>query len=179
MSWIRYSLAVLLTAIALLMVVFGAGAFVVGNVFASGLPMAAAFGGVGQGGWQGWHGGDHAGFTLPPELASLKDVPADQRFSHFKGVTVNLTDKDGKPVQITVTPGVASAVSATSITLNGNDGASHTYAVDNDTFKRGTPSNGDDVVVVTLNNGTTARALIDTKDGWANGQSGPPRPWGR
>src|SRR4051794_7946499 len=99
MSWVRYSLAGLLIAVALVMVLVGTGAFVVGNVFASALPMAA---------WGG--GSDHAGFTLPPELASLKDVPADQRFSHFKGLTVNVTDKDGKPVQIAVTPGVATAV---------------------------------------------------------------------
>src|SRR4051812_27796001 len=92
MSWIRYSLAGVLIAAAVAMVLVGTGAFVVGNAFASALPMAAWGGG----------GAGHAGFNLPPELASLKDVPADQRFSHFKGVTVNLTDKDGKPVQISV-----------------------------------------------------------------------------
>jgi hypothetical protein len=75
---------------------------------------------------------------LPPELASLKDVPAGERFAHFKGVQVSLTDKDGKPINIAVTPGVANGVSANSVTLAGNDGASHTYTLNDQTIKRRT-----------------------------------------
>jgi hypothetical protein len=102
---------------------------------------------------------DHG--DVPPELAGLKDIPADQRFAHFKGVQVSLTDKDGKPVDLTVTPGVATSVNSGSITLAGNDGASHTYTLNEQTLSRGqTITAGEDVVVVTLNNSGTARAVF-------------------
>jgi hypothetical protein len=149
MTWVKFSVAVVLTSAALVVAVFASGAFMVGNVLASGAQMAQFRGGPG-GGW-----------NMPPELANLKDVPADQRFSHFKGVQANLTDKDGKPIAISVTPGVATAVSATSLTINGNDGVSHTYALDAQTMTHGkTLATGEDVVVLTFNNSTTARGVF-------------------
>ena len=158
MSWVRFSLAVVATSCALVIALFAIGALVVGSAFANGAQVAF---------------GDHAKFNLPPELASLKDVPADQRFAHFKGVTANLTDKDGKPVTISVTPGVATSVSTSSLTINGNDGTSHTYTLDAQTFTRGTsPTTGQNVVVVTLNNSTTAQAVIAPNGDWNHG--GPP-----
>ncbi len=162
MSWVRFSLAVLATSVALVLALFATGAFVVGNALAN-TTQAVRY--ATGGSW------DH---NLPPELASLKDVPADQRFSHFKGVTANLTDKDGKPIVISVTPGVATTSSATGLTISGNDGASHTYSLDSDTFTRGTPSTGQDVVVVTLNNSATARAVIATNGDWSDHNGQPP-----
>ena len=85
MSWVRFSAAVALTSLALVAVVVAVGGFAVGNAVASNVPIAAM---------QAGFGGDFKG-QLPPQLAWLKDVPADQRFAHFKGVQVNLTDKDG------------------------------------------------------------------------------------
>ena len=43
-------------------------------------------------------GGLWGGGALPAQLAGLRDVPAAERFDHFKGVQVNLTDKDGQPL---------------------------------------------------------------------------------
>jgi hypothetical protein len=154
MSWVKFSIAVVLTSAALVVAVFASGAFLVGNALASGAQMAQFRGGPG-GGW-----------SMPPELAGLKDLPADQRFSHFKGVQANLTDKDGKPIAISVTPGIATAVSATSLTINGNDGATHTYALDGQTMTHGKPvASGEDVVVLTFNNSSTARGVFGASAG--------------
>ena len=163
MSWVRFSLAVVGTSLALVIALFAAGTFVVGNAFASATQAMAT---------QAFSGGHD--WNLPPELANLKDIPQDQQFSHFKGVTANLTDKDGKPITVTVTPGVATNVNATSITLTGNDGASHTYSLDSNTFNaKTTPASGQNVVVVTLNNSQTATAVIAPKGDW-HGRGGPP-----
>ena len=163
MSWVRFSLAVVGTSLALVIGIFAVGAFTVGSAFASATPFAAMQ--------------NHNNWTIPPELASLKDVPQDQRFSHFKGVTANLTDKDGKPISINVTPGVATSISDTSLTINGNDGASHTYTVDSQTMSgKSAPKSGENVVVVTLNNSSTATAVIAPQasaNGWG-GHGGPP-----
>ena len=90
MNWVKFSVAVLVASAALTVGVFATGAVLVGNALASTVPNMAQ-----------WH--DHVGQfnqDLPPELASLKDVPAGERFAHFKGVHVSLTDKDGKPILV-------------------------------------------------------------------------------
>ena len=75
---------------------------------------------------------------------------------------VVLTDKDGKPVHIAVTPGVASSVSATSLTIAANDGSSHTYTLNDQTWTHDTSvASGEKVVVVTVNDTSTARAVVD------------------
>jgi hypothetical protein len=136
---------------ALVVALFATGAFVVGNALASAAPVAAQMRG---------HGMDPQ--NLPPELASLKDVPAGQRFQHFQGLHATLTDKDGKPINIAVTPGVATSVNAESLTISGNDGSSHTYTLNDQTWTHGqTVSNGQQVVVVTLNDTSAARAVLD------------------
>jgi hypothetical protein len=157
MSWVKFSAAVVLTSAALVVALFATGAALAGNALANGLQMAAQRGpGFGPGG-----PGGPGGWNLPPELASLKDVPAGERFAHFKGVNVNLTDKDGKPIALTVTPGVATSVSATSLTIAGNDGASHTYALNDQTMSHGKAvANGGDVVVLTIDNSPTATAVV-------------------
>src|SRR5438105_3034432 len=141
MNWLRFSLAVVGTSVALVAVVVATGGFLVGNALANGAPAFL---------WT--QHGPGPGGDLPPELAGLKDIPADQRFEHFKGVQANLTDKDGKPIAITVTAGIATAVSATSLTINGNDGVSHTYGLDAQTMTHGKAvATGEDVVVLTFN----------------------------
>ncbi len=148
MGWVKFSVAVVLTSAVLAVGIVGAGAFMVTNALASGVRDAAQTRMMNQ-------------ENLPPELAGLKDIPADQRFAHFKGLSVNLTDQNGQPLTIGVMPGVVSANSATSLTVNGNDGATHTYAIDAQTSTHGdTVTNGQDVVVLTINNSSTARAVF-------------------
>jgi hypothetical protein len=160
MSKVRFSLAVLATSLILVGVIGVAGMFAVRNAVASAAPFAE------QSQWSGQN--------LPPELSGLKDIPAADRFAHFKGIQANLTDKDGKPLTMTVTPGVASSVSSSSITLNGNDGASHTYSLDAQTMTHGkTPVQGDDVVVVTLNNASNATAVIGVNPSAMQGNGSP------
>ena len=156
MSWVKFSVAVLLTSAALVVGVFATGAFMVGNALANGIADVAQ---VRQ----------PTGGNVPPELAGLKDIPAAQRFGHFKGAQLNLTDKDGKPIEVSVTPGVANSVSATALTITGNDGASHNYALNDQTMTHGKSiANGDDVVVVTLDNTATARAVVAIDPNWHN-----------
>jgi|SRR5579864_2251828 len=149
MSWVKFSVAVVLTSAVLAIGIVGAGAFMVTNAVASGIQQGAAQTRM----------MDHG--NVPPELAGLKDIPADQRFAHFKGVSVSLTDQNGQPLNIAVVPGVVSNVSATSLTLSGNDGTTHMYTTNDQTSTHGgTVSNGQDVVVVTINNSSTARAVF-------------------
>ena len=154
MSWVKFSVAVVLTSAALVVALFATGAFFVGNAIAHAAPIAAS---------------DMRGHpemdphNLPLELAGLKDVPDSQKFSHLQGIQVALTDKDGNPVHIAVTPGVAKNIGTGSITVAGNDGATHTFAVTDQTWQRGGTqvADGDNVVVVTLNDTTSARAVVD------------------
>jgi hypothetical protein len=153
MNSFRFPLAVLGTSLVLMGVVALVGRLLVGNAFAAG-----------PGGWGGWHGAGAAWGgawgDLPPELSGLRDIPAADRFAHFRGVQVNLTDKDNHPVTISVTPGTITSVSPTSLTLSGNDGASHTFAVDAQTIERGSLSQGQKVVVATVDGSQTAMAVM-------------------
>ena len=90
MQRFRFPLAVLGTSVALVAVLVGLGAFVAGSAIAAGV--------------NGWRhaGGDWV--NLPPELSGLRDIPATDRFAHFRGVQVNLTDKDNHPLTVSVTP---------------------------------------------------------------------------
>ena len=163
----RFPIAVALTSLALVAALVVAGGLVVGSVVAQG----PWFRGPGFGPWSSGHG-PWAGAGLPSQLSGLHDVPASERFDHFKGVQVNLTDKDNQPLVVTLTPGTATAVSATSLTLAANDGASRTFSLDGETVLHGahargsapaSPSSinpGEKVVVVTVNNSGTATALL-------------------
>ena len=162
----RFPIAVGLTSLALVVALIGAGGLLVGNALAFG-PFSAA----GPGPWSGGPDG-HAGWqasNLPPELTGLTSVPAGERFAHFRGVRVQLTDKENKPLTVEVTPGTATAVSATSLTIAGNDGSTHIYTLDDKTIVHGkadsrgtTPTlhQDDQVVVATLNSSTTATAVM-------------------
>lgn len=125
----RFAIAVGLTSLALVVALVGVGGVLVGNALAFGPGAWLAGGGGGRDGWQP--------NALPPELAGLVDVPAGERFAHFQGVRVQLTDKDNKPLTVEVTPGTVTSVTATSLTLAANDGTSHTYTLDDKTVVRG------------------------------------------
>ncbi len=183
MKRLRFPLAVAATSLALVAVLIGAGGLLMGNVSASS-PMAG-------GPWAG-HLGDapwasgHTAWQLPPQLSGLEDVSPDQRFSHFRGAQVQLTDKDNNPLAIEVVPGTATSVTQSSLTVTANDGSSRTFAIDDKTAIHGSAvgqsqpaatsgiKTGDHVVVVTLNNSTTAAALLlpDASDSWHHGPLG-------
>jgi hypothetical protein len=152
----RFPIAVALTSLGLVALLVG-----VGGLFAT----RALAGGVGPGGWgfgPPWAGHAGAGFALPSELRGLADLPADERFAHFKGVDVRLTDKDGRALTVGVTPGTVTAASAASLSIAANDGSARTFALDGTTAVRGkaAPAQGDRVVVVALNGGAAARAVV-------------------
>jgi hypothetical protein len=166
MKSFRFPIAVALTSLALVVAFVGAGALFASN--------ALAFGPFSAGGPGRWFGGadgrtEWQGSALPAELTGLTDVPAGERFAHFRGVRVQLTDKDNKPLTVEVTPGTATTVSATSLTIAGNDGSTHTYTLDDKTIVRGksaargttsTLHQNDQVVIATLNNSSTATAVM-------------------
>jgi hypothetical protein len=177
MQRFRFPIAVAVTSLALVAVFVGAGGLLVGNALAIG-----PFSGGGSGPWPTGHDG-WQGTQIPPELAGLAAVPAGERFAHFRGVRVQLTDKDNKPLTVDVTPGTATAVTPSSLTIAGNDGTTHTFALDDKTIVRGkagapgassTLAQNDAVIVATLNGSTTATAVVAVSpDGF-----GPRGPWG-
>jgi hypothetical protein len=172
MSFFRTPRSAALTTLAIVLIVIGLAGLAVGQTVAAAAPFPA-FGGPFHGNGAAW-----AKSSLPPELSGLADVPAADRFAHFRGVQLSLTDKDNKPLLVNVTPGVVTAVSASSLTVNGNDGTSHTYAIDSKTLQNDNRplKQNDQVVVATVNNSTTATAVFPMQgDGW-HGRGGP---WGR
>ena len=167
-----------LTALGVVLIVIGIGGLVARPLVGSALASTIGFGGPP---WHaaGWYT-DAAGLgkALPPELAGLADVPATERFQHFRGVQVQLADRDNRPLRVDVTPGTVTAVSATSLTVAGNDGAAHTYVLDDKTMQRGQAAKQNDrVVVATLNGSATATAVFAVH-GEGN-HPGPRGPWGR
>lgn len=170
MNRYRFPIAVAATSLALVAVLLGAGGLLVGNALANTPFLGAA---VAAGGpWSGRWGGppwavDHAGWQLPPQLAGLGDVPAGERFSHFRGVQVQLTDKNNQPVSVAIVPGTTTSVTPTSLTMTTNEGAIRTFTLDDKTAIRGggpggtpTVKQNDQIVVVVLNNSSTATAVI-------------------
>lgn len=175
----RFPIAVGITSLALLLALGGIAMLTVRSALAnSPWAGAATFGAQGFG----------PNFQLPPELQGLRDLPAAERFAHFRGVQITLTDKDNRPLAVNATPGTVTAVSATGLTLTGNDGTSKTYTLNDQTIVRGKPvsgtqatqptlANNDKVVVMTLNGSTTATAvMVGGPEGFGShggGQRGP------
>jgi hypothetical protein len=156
MQRLRFPIAVALTSMGLVALLI-----VAGGLFAR----QALAGGLGAGAWGfGPPWADHRGpgFALPAELRGLADLPADQRFAHFKGVEVRLADKDGRPLTVGVTPGTVTAGSAASLTIAANDGSTRTFTLDAATAIRGKapPAQGDKVVVMALNGAPAAQAVF-------------------
>lgn len=166
MSRFRFPIAVAATSLALVLGLVVVAGLVVPNALARG------FWGMGPGGPWAAHAFGGPGFDLPPELQGLHDLPPSERFGHFRGVQISLTDKDGKALAINASPGTARTVSATSLTIAANDGSSKTFSLNDQTVIRGkrvqggaqasqpTLSQDDKVVVMTLNNSTTATAVM-------------------
>lgn len=162
MRGVRFALAVLGTSLLLVIAIGAVGVYAVRGVLAAGV------------GPFGDHGpfGAHA---LPPELQGLEQLSPSDRFKHFSGAQIALTDKDNQPMTINATPGTVSAVSSTSLTLTANDGSTKTFTLDDKTIVRGkpdmsTPGNrpapttlkqGDLVVAITKNNETAAKFIVD------------------
>lgn len=165
MQRFRFPVAVALTALGLVAVVVAAVLVFVPPVRAGALLGGPPWGGGWHGGpWGGqWHG--HADLTLPPELASLRDLSPEERFAHFRSAQIHLTDRDGRPLTINVTPGTVSSANSTSLLVAGNDGASKAYTLGQTTILRGQPTAGDRVVVVTLGDSLDALAVVSGVDG--------------
>ena len=160
MQRLQFPIAVLATSLTLVVVVAALAVFLAPRVLAGGAPGGPPWAGAWHGGRDGnWHGkvGD-----LSPELAGLRDIPAEQRFAHFTGARISLTDRDGRPVTVEITPGTATSVTPTSLTVAANDGATRSFALDDRTTVRGkeAPAQNDRVAVVTLDGGGTARAVF-------------------
>lgn len=108
-----------------------------------------------------------------PRLKELEGIPPDEMFSHMQGGTMTLTDKDGKPVTVTVTFGKVTAVdtAAPSVMVQPNAGGSPvTYTVGADTQIHGRVRElvqlkvDDKVTVVTVNGSSEARMITATPD---------------
>jgi hypothetical protein len=175
MNRLRFPLSVAVTSLALVLVAIGVGGLLVNNALANG-----PFGGGMPGPWAAGHDGWQAK-NLPPELAGLTDIPAGERFAHFRGVRVQLTDKNNQPLTADILPGTVTSVSPTSLTLTANDGSTHTFAIDDKTViharaaDQNALSQNEKVVVATLNSSSTATAVIAfSPDGF-----GPHGPKGR
>jgi len=108
MKWFLFPIAVVATSLLVVAALVAIFALPARIAFASALGSGTPWNG---GPWS--HG---AGFELPAQLQNLRDVPPDQRFSHFAGAQINLKDKDNKPITISITPGTVTASSATSLT---------------------------------------------------------------
>src|SRR5579884_3188250 len=97
MKWFLFPIAVVATSLLVVAALVAIFALPARIAFASALGSGTPWNG---GPWS--HG---AGFELPAQLQNLRDVPPDQRFSHFAGAQINLKDKDNKPITISITPG--------------------------------------------------------------------------
>ncbi len=185
MTRLSFAIAVGVTSLVLVAAIVVGGLLlarsaVAGAPFTGGPPWAyaARFAGHGAGG---------PGFQMPAELRDLGSLPPDQRFTHFLGVRVSLTDRNNQPLTVNVTPGTVTAADASSLTIASNDGMTRTFALDGNTAIRGKPAQGDAqqpaqaslnggdrVVVLTLNDETTARAVVNGgTDGFGAGGFGP------
>jgi hypothetical protein len=184
MRGLRFAVAVGLTSLVLVAAIGVAGFLAVRSATANAPWMA----GAPFGSYQGLGGQN---LQLPPEIQGLRDVPPSELFGHFAGVQVSLKDKDNKPFTLNVVPGTVTAADAGSLTIAANDGTTKSFTLNEQTVIRSkqaqpgsqaaspSPASGDQVVVVTLNNETTARAVIDGgKDGFTAGGFGGPQGWG-
>jgi hypothetical protein len=177
MQRLRFPIAVALTSLGIVTLLTLTGALLVSNGLARGLGADSPFGSHGGSPWMRGQG-DWSGFPIPAQLSQLREVPAEERFAHFKGAQLTLTDKDGQPLVLTLTPGTVSLASATSMSVDTNDGSPRTFALDSQTLTLGHRAQagsatgiaqGDQVVVLTINGSSTAAVV----------HAGGPGDWGR
>ena len=175
MQRFKFPISVAVTSIGLVLVIIGVSALVFPGVLAAAPGPAAGVWAFGHGGPHGGPWAGAAGFGLPTEVQGLGDVAPAERFNHFVGVQVSLKDKDNRPVAVHVTPGTATASSPTSLSIAANDGSTRTFSLNDKTVvhSQAPISVSDRVVVVTVNDDTTARMVIHAdKDGFGG-------PWSR
>lgn len=107
---------------------------------------------------------------MPPELQWLKDLSPAERFAHFYGVQVRLSDEKNQTHTVALTPGTITEISSSSLKLKTNEsGEVKTYNLTGETRVRSgpqrlgasaTPKAGDQVVVVTIDGRADARAIL-------------------
>jgi hypothetical protein len=68
--------------------------------------------------------------------------------------------REGQPFTLEFTPGTVAAANQTDLTVQIKDGATKSFTVDAQTHTRGTPTNGDQVVVITKNGAPNALAVL-------------------
>lgn len=66
---------------------------------------------------------------LGPEL---EGIPTGERYSHFMGLELRVTDNDGVPHTLAIIPGTVASVSEDSLTLLTNEGDEVTYTITED-----------------------------------------------
>lgn len=184
MRKLLFPIAVAATSLALVVVFVATGLLPVRSALASAPTLGVP--------WHGgpWHGGPwarHFDVELPPELQALHDLPADQRFNHFVGVQLHLTDANSQPVTIDVTPGTVTEASANGLTIAANDGTTRAFTLDEQTAIWGKPtdaaneaeqptlSKDDRVIVVTMNDSSVATVVVNGgAEGFGGSGSGGP-----
>ena len=104
--------------------------------------------------------------TQAPTLPGLEGIPPDQMFSHFMSAQINMTDKNGNPLTIKVTPGTVASIDdnkSITITPNGQT-TTQTFGITPNTIIHAMPprgsvqafSSGDQVIIVTEGDSTDA-----------------------
>jgi hypothetical protein len=127
----------------------------------------------------------HAMFAqLPPEIRDLHQLAPAERFNHFSGVQARFTDANNVSHTVSVVPGTAQSVSASSLTITPNDaslGPSKTYQLSGDTIIRKAAqtwaggqtsaqiTTGDKVVVVSLDGDQPRAVIVGGPDGFGRG----------
>jgi hypothetical protein len=113
------------------------------GMFFSGFAYVRAQGMPGEG--MGMHG---YGDQLPPGLAFLSSIPKEQRFDHFRGGSMKITDAQGTEHTLTMTPGKVQAVTAQQITVVPNgSAAAHNFNITTNTRVVGRPNQGSNQVL--------------------------------
>jgi len=143
-------------------------------------PPAGMQGPGGPSGRGGHRGG--MGFGIP-NLAELKDIPAEQRFDHMLGGSFSITDKDGKKVTVRIIPAKVVSATDTEVVVTPNGGTSNsTFKITSDTKVSGKGSDlkaGNKVVVTAKEGSSDALAVHPAEPGMrqappAGAQSGQP-----
>lgn len=101
-----------------------------------------------------------------PGVKELKEIPPQERFSHFQGGEFSFTDKEGNPLTVRLVPGEVREVSDKAITIITNSGDEASFAINEET--RGGKrvphlQAGERVVVVTVDDEAAARAVLTMK----------------
>ena len=106
---------------------------------------------------------------LPPQLAFLDSMTADQRFDHTIGWQITFRNPENQDVVLNGIPGKIASVTANTVTITPNgSNQNRTFNVTSDTWIMGRPrpgslsvfSQGDRVVVYAIGNSNDASAVV-------------------